>query len=107
VLDELLGGKTVDGIAVATGALGKIGEDLFPVLARIRSGSQPPDARIWARPPSTSATVAAQQCLNLRDMRTHAREAQGLLPHPRTARKAGAEPRRPGAICSNVAMAEA
>ena len=36
--------------------------------------------------------VAAQQCLNLRDMRAHAREAQGLLAHPRTAGKAGAEP---------------
>ena len=39
-----------------------------------------------------SANVAAQQCLNLRNMRAHAREAQGLLAHPRTARKAGAEP---------------
>jgi hypothetical protein len=29
--------------------------------------------------------VAAQQCLNVRDMRAHAREAQGLLAHPRTA----------------------
>src|SRR6266851_9674337 len=36
--------------------------------------------------------VAVQQCLNLRNMRAHAREAQGLLAHPRTARKAGAEP---------------
>jgi hypothetical protein len=36
VLDELLGGKAVDGIAVATGALGEIGKDLFPVLACIR-----------------------------------------------------------------------
>src|ERR1700676_116077 len=36
--------------------------------------------------------VAAQQCLNLSDMRAHAREAQGLLAHPGTAGKAGAEP---------------
>jgi len=36
--------------------------------------------------------IAAQQCLNLRNMRAHAREAQGLLAHPRTARKTGAEP---------------
>src|SRR5882762_587251 len=36
--------------------------------------------------------VAAQQRLHLRDMRTHAREAQGLLAHPRAAREAGAEP---------------
>src|SRR5215469_13126198 len=35
--------------------------------------------------------VAAQQCLNLNDMRAHAREAQGLLAHPRTAGEAGAE----------------
>jgi hypothetical protein len=31
--------------------------------------------------------VAAQQCLNLCNMRAHAREAQGLLAHPRTASK--------------------
>src|SRR3954469_18865830 len=36
--------------------------------------------------------VAAQQCLNLLDMRAHAREAQGPLAHPHTAGKAGAEP---------------
>jgi hypothetical protein len=33
-----------------------------------------------------------QQCPDLCDMRAHAGEAQGLLAHPRTARKAGAEP---------------
>src|SRR5437764_422119 len=36
--------------------------------------------------------VAAQQCLNLHDVRAHAREAQGLLAHSRTAGKASAEP---------------
>src|SRR3954469_5125719 len=38
------------------------------------------------------SNVAAQQCLNLRDMRAHAGEAQGLLAHPRAAGKAGAKP---------------
>ena len=61
--------------------------------------------------------VAAQQCLNLRDMRAHAGEAQGLLAHPRTAGKPGAEPdhqasrrdlldRRDGrGLCHRVAVA--
>ena len=33
VLDELFGGKAVDRIVVATGGLGEVGEDLFPILA--------------------------------------------------------------------------
>ena len=37
VLDKLFCRKAVDRIAVATGSLGEVGEDLFPVLACISS----------------------------------------------------------------------
>ena len=33
VLDELLGGKAVDRVVVAAGALGEVGEDLLPIFA--------------------------------------------------------------------------
>jgi hypothetical protein len=61
--------------------------------------------------------LTAQQSLNLRNMRAHAGEAQGLLAHPRTAGKAGPEPdhqpsrrdlleRRDGrGLCHRVAVA--
>jgi hypothetical protein len=44
------------------------------------------------RPGRGSPMELAQQCLNLRNMRAHACEAQGLLAHPRSAGEAGAEP---------------
>ena len=34
VLDELLGGKAVDRVLVAAGALREVGEDLLPIFAR-------------------------------------------------------------------------
>src|SRR5207245_7082318 len=43
--------------------------------------------------------IAAQQRLDLRYMRAHAREAQGLLADSRTAREAGAEPDHQASWC--------
>jgi hypothetical protein len=53
--------------------------------------------------------VAVQQCLNLRDMRSMLARLKGFLPISARPVKPVPNPtiRRPGAICSSVAMAEA
>src|SRR5437868_213038 len=74
-----------------------------------RSGNQPSDARIWARPPSMSAMSPRSNALTCVICVRMLARLKGFLPIPARPVKPVPNPtiRRPGASCSIVAMAEA